>query len=187
MNKLKLGYFADGKWGENTLLKFLDDRMLEIGFVVLRYNNPDPDIKKIAEESRIDCFSHPNINSKEFKEKVKDYNCDLFVSMSFDKIFKKELIELPPLKIINCHVGKLPFYRGRNAAQRPGGLRAVCLDQTRGISRRKSPHERKIIGELKIMAMGVSGRSVLRSSFPLQRRLRRIRFATGQPRLVIGH
>lgn len=34
--------------------------------------------------------------------------------MSFNQIFKEEIINLPPLKTINCHAGKLPFYRGRN-------------------------------------------------------------------------
>lgn len=32
--------------------------------------------------------------------------------MSFDQIFKEKIINLAP--IINCHAGKLPFYRGRN-------------------------------------------------------------------------
>lgn len=39
---------------------------------------------------------------------------DLFVSMSFNQIFKNKIINLPRLKTINCHAGKLPFYRGRN-------------------------------------------------------------------------
>jgi methionyl-tRNA formyltransferase len=34
--------------------------------------------------------------------------------MSFNQIFKDEIINLTPNKIINCHAGKLPFYRGRN-------------------------------------------------------------------------
>ena len=34
--------------------------------------------------------------------------------MSFNQIFKTEIINLPKLKTINCHAGKLPFYRGRN-------------------------------------------------------------------------
>lgn len=34
--------------------------------------------------------------------------------MSFDQIFKEKIINLTPYKIINCHAGKLPFYRGRN-------------------------------------------------------------------------
>lgn len=55
-----------------------------------------------------------NINSAEFIGKMRGYGVDLFVSMSFNQIFKAEMINLPRLKTINCHVGKLPFYRGRN-------------------------------------------------------------------------
>ena len=36
------------------------------------------------------------------------------VSMSFNQIFKNEIINLTRYKIINCHAGKLPFYKGRN-------------------------------------------------------------------------
>ena len=34
--------------------------------------------------------------------------------MSFNQIFRTKAINFPPLKTINCHAGKLPFYRGRN-------------------------------------------------------------------------
>jgi methionyl-tRNA formyltransferase len=34
--------------------------------------------------------------------------------MSYNQIFRSRIINLPPLKTINCHAGKLPFYRGRN-------------------------------------------------------------------------
>ncbi|MDR0630476.1 MAG: hypothetical protein LBF70_00335 [Holosporales bacterium] len=54
------------------------------------------------------------MNSEEFISLLKTYNADLFVSMSFNQIFKSEIINLPMLKSINCHAGKLPFYRGRN-------------------------------------------------------------------------
>ena len=67
-----------------------------------------------AKQYNIDYLKHENINSKDFIEKIKKYSCDLFVSMSFNQIFKSEIINLPPLKTINCHAGKLPFYRGRN-------------------------------------------------------------------------
>ena len=38
--------------------------------------------------------------------------------MSFNQILKKKIINLPHLKTINCHAGKLPFYRGRNVLNR---------------------------------------------------------------------
>lgn len=53
-------------------------------------------------------------NSKAFFNSAKKYKCDIFVSMSFDQIFKPPLASLPLLKTINCHAGKLPQYRGRN-------------------------------------------------------------------------
>jgi methionyl-tRNA formyltransferase len=34
--------------------------------------------------------------------------------MSFNQIFRSSIIKTPRLGIINCHTGKLPFYRGRN-------------------------------------------------------------------------
>jgi methionyl-tRNA formyltransferase len=34
--------------------------------------------------------------------------------MSFNQIFRKAILAIPPARIINCHAGKLPFYRGRN-------------------------------------------------------------------------
>ena len=34
--------------------------------------------------------------------------------MSFNQIFRSTITNLPRYKTINCHAGKLPFYRGRN-------------------------------------------------------------------------
>jgi methionyl-tRNA formyltransferase len=34
--------------------------------------------------------------------------------MSFDQILRRSLYALPRLGTVNCHAGKLPFYRGRN-------------------------------------------------------------------------
>ena len=47
-------------------------------------------------------------------KKIKDFNSDLLVSVSYDQIFKKKIIECCNLGIINCHCGALPFYRGRS-------------------------------------------------------------------------
>jgi methionyl-tRNA formyltransferase len=67
-----------------------------------------------ARKYEIAYIKSQNINSKDFINEVAKFECDIFVSMSFNQIFKSEIINLPPLKTINCHAGKLPFYRGRN-------------------------------------------------------------------------
>jgi len=68
----------------------------------------------MAEDREIDVLLHPNVNSDDFFELIQSYKMDLLVSMSFNQIFKSRLLEYPKYHAINCHAGKLPFYRGRN-------------------------------------------------------------------------
>ncbi len=111
---MKLGYFGDGIWAHNAFDKIISDPRFSIQFVCVRNDSTDAVLAQKAKERGIDVLKHANINSEEFIETVKKYDCNIFVSMSFNQIFKEEMIELPPLKTINCHAGKLPFYRGRN-------------------------------------------------------------------------
>ena len=114
MTKLKIGYFADGPWSHQALDKLLPDPTLEIQFICARNDTPDPVLRAKAVASGLDFLTHPNINSEEFHAWMTKYQCDLFVSMSFNQIFRAALMNLPPMRTINCHAGKLPFYRGRN-------------------------------------------------------------------------
>lgn len=111
---MKIGYFGDGPWAHLAFEKMISDIELQIMFVVLRYETQDEKLKMMAEKRNIPVYVNKNINSAEFIELIKGYHADLFVSMSFNQIFKRELMDMPPLKTINCHAGKLPFYRGRN-------------------------------------------------------------------------
>lgn len=113
-NKLRIGYFADGKWAHEAFKILVSDGSIDIRFICGRYDREDLILKEFAEEYNIDYIKHQNINSEKILDRFKKYECDLFVSMSFNQIFKKEIIHMPKLKTINCHAGKLPFYRGRN-------------------------------------------------------------------------
>jgi methionyl-tRNA formyltransferase len=114
MTRFRIGYFADGPWSHRALAKLLSDETLEVAFICARDDNPDGILKAEAAKRNLEFVTHPNINSENFLSRMKAYDCDLFVSMSFNQIFRSELINLPPRKTINCHAGKLPFYRGRN-------------------------------------------------------------------------
>ena len=111
---MKIGYFADGEWGHRAFKKIIKDESLSIEFICVRNNTNDQTFKRYSKYYNVDYLSDKNINSSHFLNKVKKYNCDLFVSMSFNQIFKYEIINIPRLKSINCHAGNLPFYRGRN-------------------------------------------------------------------------
>lgn len=114
MIPLAIGYFGDGPWAHRALEKLLDDHSLRIAFVCARYYQPDAALKDRARNYGIPFLTHENINSDEFLESVSPFGCNLFVSMSFDQIIRKRLMQYPQLGTINCHAGKLPFYRGRN-------------------------------------------------------------------------
>lgn len=112
--KLKIGYFADGPWSHKAFEKIIADPTIQVTFIVPRNDTKDLTLKRFSEQYDIDYITGAKINTPEFRNKVAAYGCDLFVSMSYNQIFKKEIINIPPLKTINCHAGKLPFYRGRN-------------------------------------------------------------------------
>lgn len=112
--KFKIGYFADGPWSHEAFELLQADSEIEIAFIVPRSDTTDETLKNYASQYGIDYLFPVKINSPEFIEKAKSYDCDLFVSMSFNQIFRKELIHIPRMDTINCHAGMLPFYRGRN-------------------------------------------------------------------------
>lgn len=111
---MKIGYFADGPWGHETLELLLSDTSLEIAFIVPRNDTKDMFLKNKAKEFSIDYLCPVKVNTDDFYEQAKKYDCDLFVSMSYNQIFRNRIYSLPRYKTINCHAGKLPFYRGRN-------------------------------------------------------------------------
>jgi methionyl-tRNA formyltransferase len=114
MSTIKLGYFGDGGWAQNALEKLIEDKSFEVMFIAPRASSPDQTLINIAANARIPVFFWPNVNDTKTVQRISSFQCDLLVSMSFDQIFKQELIQLPRLGLINCHAGRLPFYRGRN-------------------------------------------------------------------------
>lgn len=111
---MRIGYFADGPWAHKAFEKIIKDETIKIVFITVRHDKRDKVLLNLADKYDIPVELSKNINSQEFIDAVKGYKADLFVSMSFNQIFKSEIMNLPKYKTINCHAGKLPFYRGRN-------------------------------------------------------------------------
>lgn len=112
---IKIGYFGDGPWASLALSHIVEqNQKFSIAFITPRFDTQDPELKKWAEKLNVPFLPHANINDASFLEEIAQFDCDLFVSMSFNQILKTEIINAPPLGFINCHAGALPFYRGRN-------------------------------------------------------------------------
>ena len=109
-----IGFFGDDVWAHKALDYLLKDKTININFICGRFLTKDKKLKKIAEKNKIKFFKKKNINNIKFIDYIKKNKIDLLVSMSFDQIFRDEIIKSISNNIINCHAGKLPFYRGRN-------------------------------------------------------------------------
>ena len=110
---MKIGYFAHGPWAHRALKRILADQTFEVCFVATR-NVGDPTLEAIAAESNLPFFVPGRVNEDAELARLGSFGAELFVSMSFDQIFGRRLLTLPPKGVINCHAGALPFYRGRN-------------------------------------------------------------------------
>ena len=110
---LDIGYFGDGNWAYQNLIKIFKDKSINIKFICLRKKS-DKQIEILSKNKNIPCFKFKNVNDTSAIKKIKSYKCDYLISMSYDQIFGKKILTLMKNKIINCHAGLLPFYRGRN-------------------------------------------------------------------------
>lgn len=114
MSKFTIGYFADGPWSHLAFQKIISDESIDVKFIVPRTDSLDTTLLNYSKEYHIPYHKGIRVNSEDFYQLASSYKCDLFVSMSFNQIFKARIINLPRMGTINCHAGKLPFYRGRN-------------------------------------------------------------------------
>lgn len=111
---MRIGYFADGPWSHKALELISNTDGLDVVFIVPRYDTQDPILKEMASELGVPYLPVENVNTEQFIKSMDEYRPELLVSMSFNQILKKDIIDYAPLGFINCHAGALPFYRGRN-------------------------------------------------------------------------
>lgn len=68
-------------------------------------------VKRFASERGLTLLQPLSLKDKEFNEKLKDFNADLFVVVAF-RMLPKEVWSIPRLGTFNLHASLLPDYRG---------------------------------------------------------------------------
>ena len=111
---MRIGFFGDGPWAIQTLRALLDLPDVVIVFVVGRWPTPDEELRDLAAEHNKPFFADQDVNSRVFLRTLGAFEAGLFVSVSYNQIFRRAALMVPEMGAINCHAGKLPFYRGRN-------------------------------------------------------------------------
>lgn len=111
---MKIAYLGDGPWAHLALERILSRPDWRVVLIGVRHESPDPVLRDKAQHLGIPFLTPKRINDREPMDALKQSAADLIVSMSYDQIIRKPLIELPAMGFINVHAGALPFYRGRN-------------------------------------------------------------------------
>jgi folate-dependent phosphoribosylglycinamide formyltransferase PurN len=73
---------------------------------------PVPSLRQMATEHRIPILGVHDLNTPTTLATVREWECDLLVSVYMNQRIGRELIELPPSGVINVHSSLLPRYRG---------------------------------------------------------------------------
>jgi len=111
---MTIGYFGDGGWAEEALQQLRSMPEFDVRFIVGRHPESDPALQEAASDMSIPFYAPADVNATSFIGQVEPHQVDVQVSMSYDQIVRREMIELAPMGFLNCHAGALPFYRGRN-------------------------------------------------------------------------
>ena len=133
---MNIGFFSDGEWAKKFIGDALDFNYINIKFIVLRYGEDNSEIRDLAIKKSIDLYEFEKLNSNEVPQVLSKYGVDLFVSISYDQIFRRSILNIPKLLSINTHAGMLPFYRGRNPInwaiinnEKFIGMTVHCIDE----------------------------------------------------------
>lgn len=110
---MRILYFGDGDWAVKSLKRLLGNGH-EVLAVVVRSKPSDTSLSEFAKKNGIAVVQPKAVNSLQFVDWVRSQGPELNISMSYDQILGRDIIDTAPLGFINCHAGKLPDYRGRN-------------------------------------------------------------------------
>lgn len=100
-------------WGAEAL-RLLHQAGREIVGVVLRATPTDGTLEAAARELGYPVFQPARCNAPAFLGQIRDLRPDLNLSVSYDQILKRPILDSAPRGFVNFHAGKLPHYRGRS-------------------------------------------------------------------------
>ncbi len=118
-NKVRVGFFGTPDYAVTTL-EALQDAGFDIAFVVTMPDRPQgrkmtltpPPTKVWADINKVPVLQPESLKDAEFENKLKEYNCDIFVVIAYGKIIPENILNIPKFKSLNIHGSLLPKLRG---------------------------------------------------------------------------
>lgn len=122
---IRIGFFGTSDYSVMTL-RSLADAGHEIAFVVTMPDKPKgrglelaaPPVKAWAIRNDIPVLQPVSLrpglsgDDDDLIERLKSYDCDVFIVIAYGKIIPEAILDIPPAKSLNIHASLLPKYRG---------------------------------------------------------------------------
>jgi methionyl-tRNA formyltransferase len=109
----RLVLFGDGAWAADSLLRLAGRRRHVVG-VVVRARPSDVTLRTAARALGIPVLQPSDVNDPTFADALRALAPDLGLSIAYDQILHRPILDSLPLGCLNYHAGNLPRYRGRN-------------------------------------------------------------------------
>jgi methionyl-tRNA formyltransferase len=110
---MRILLFGDGTWAARSLLRLQQDGH-QMQAAVIRARPSDAALSDAAATAGVPLLQPSQPNGGEFRARVESLAPDLALSIAYDRILRRPLLDLPRLGCVNIHAGRLPYYRGRN-------------------------------------------------------------------------
>lgn len=107
--KMKFIVYAKGERGFSVIQSLIKQQLIP-SLVVLSIN--DKKFEDLLDKANIKFIHCDNPKKEDHLLEIKKTNPDLIICIGYDKILPQKIINLPALNTLNCHGGKLPYYRG---------------------------------------------------------------------------
>jgi methionyl-tRNA formyltransferase len=85
---------------------------LQLGRRLLAARLARRSIARVCGDFSVHCRTVPDVNAPAFLDELRDRSPDLLVSVSCPQIFRRPLIAVPTMGVLNIHGSPLPAYRG---------------------------------------------------------------------------
>ena len=110
---MRIVLMGDGAWAADSLVRLHDDGHVIAG-VVLRARPTGPALGEAAAHLGATVLQPADPAAPDLVAEVARLAPDLLLSVAYDRILRRRVLDLPARGSVNFHAGKLPHYRGRN-------------------------------------------------------------------------
>src|SRR5690242_11129884 len=112
-DRMRIVLFGDGPWAAASLERLVRDGH-DVVAVVERDHPSDATLGRAARERGIHVLRTADARATAFVEEIGRLAPDVALSISYNRILRRPLLDVPRLGFVNFHAGMLPRYRGRN-------------------------------------------------------------------------